>query len=63
MDPHGVLSTIRWLRTVIGNQSIEIIFHGGESLHTGIEFYSEVLPLNKAEQEGIHVRFAIQSNL
>jgi len=54
-----------WYNEIIdkNKKELEIIFHGGEPLAAGIEFYRLALPILKKEFSTRSLRFNIQSNL
>jgi uncharacterized protein len=56
-------AVVRWQNAFGGSDTLEITFHGGEPLVSGIQFYTMALPLLRQGLAPRRVRFAMQSNL
>lgn len=65
MAQETLAATIDWLKSLLADQpdsSLEIVFHGGEPLLAGENFYRQAIPRLR-EAFGNHLRLGVQSNL
>lgn len=63
MNQTTVQAVANWLTQKDEKEPLEIIFHGGEPLLAGAEFYRQALPVLRSAWKAGTVKFSVQSNL
>jgi uncharacterized protein len=63
MNKSTLESVIRWQLSVPADDQLSFIFHGGEPLAVGADFYRMALPLLRDGLAPQNLRFSMQSNL